>query len=163
MGIVGSAVAGNFSQIHPGIFLEPILNLVTSVPYIAIAAAATIAERHKRIATLAAFLATSAAAVSLNPTTNLAIGGTVVSKMGYMKAILSRGGSDSYRLTKSISSSLLKDFVINVDSLRTSGLKIHPYRIEFTDNSKLIINLASRTPFNYRSRFFVRGRKTIYV
>ena len=42
-----------------------------------VAAAATIAEKRQRIATLAAFLATSTAAVTTDPTTNAAVGGAI--------------------------------------------------------------------------------------
>ena len=54
-----------------------------------------------------------------------------------MRAILTRGGG-SCKITKSISS--LKDFAIIVDSVKTPVLEIHPYRTEFTSNSKIIID-----------------------
>ena len=56
-----------------------------------------------------------------------------------MRAILIRG-SESYNITKSICSSSLKDFAIIVDSVKTPVLEIHPYRTEFTYNSKIIID-----------------------
>ena len=57
-----------------------------------------------------------------------------------MRAILARGGGGSYNIAKSISSSSLKEFVIVVDSVKTQVLEIHPYRTEFTYNSKIIID-----------------------
>ena len=56
-----------------------------------------------------------------------------------MRAILTRGGG-SYNIAKSISSSSLKEFAIIVDSVKTPVLDIHPYRTEFTNNSKMIID-----------------------
>ena len=56
-----------------------------------------------------------------------------------MRAILTRGGG-SYDIAKSISSSSLKEFAIVVDSVKTPVLDIHPYRTEFTYNSKMIID-----------------------
>lgn len=73
MGIVLSSAAGNFSDIGPKVLLEPVFGLNTSIQYVA--AAATIAEKRQRIATLAAFLATSTAAVTTDPTTNAAVRG----------------------------------------------------------------------------------------
>ena len=137
MGIVLSSAAGNFSDIGPKVLLEPVFGLGTGIHYVA--AAATIAEKRQRIATLAAFLATSTAAVTTDPTTNAAVGGAVASKIAYMRAILTRGGGSS-NITKSISSSSLKDFAIIVDSVKTPVLEIHPYRTEFTSNSKIIID-----------------------
>lgn len=137
MGIVLSSAAGNFSDIGPKVLLEPVFGLGTSIQYVS--AAATIAEKRQRIATLAAFLATSTAAVTTDPTTNAAAGGEVASKIAYMRAILTRGGG-SYNITKSLSSSSLKDFAIIVDSVKTPVLEIHPYRTEFTYNSKIIID-----------------------
>ena len=140
LGIVLSSAAGNFSDIGPQVLLEPVFGLGTGIQYVA--AAATIAEKRQIIATLAAFLATSAAAVTTDPTTNAALGGAVASKIAYMRAILTRGGG-SYNITKaikSISLSLLEEFAIIVDSTKTPVLDIHPYRKEFTYNSKMIID-----------------------
>ena len=137
MGIVLSSAAGNFSDIGPKVLLEPVFGLGTGIHYVT--AAATIAEKRQRIATLAAFLATSAAAVTTDPTTNAAVGGAVASKISYMRAILTRGGGN-YNITKSISSYSLKDFAIIVDSVKTPVLEIHPYRTQFTYNSKMIID-----------------------
>lgn len=137
MGIVLSSAAGNFSDIGPKVLLEPVSGLGTGIQYVA--AAATIAEKRQRIATLAAFLATSAAAVTTDPTTNAAVGSAIASKIAYMRAILTRGGG-SYNITKSISSSSLKEFAIIVDSVKTPILDIHSYRQEFTYNSKMIID-----------------------
>ena len=100
---------------------------------------ATAIERRQRIATLASFLAASGGALTTDPTTNAAMGAAVASKIVYMRAILTRGGGNS-NIAKSISSSSLKEFAIIVDSVKTPVLDIHPYRIEFTNNSKMIID-----------------------
>ena len=136
--IVVASAAGNFSDIGPKVLFEPIFGLGTSYQFIR--AAQTAAERRARIATLAAFLFTSeASAVTTDPATNAAVGSAVASKIAYMLAILTRGGG-SYNLAKSISSSSLKEFAIVVDSVKTPVLDIHPYRTEFTYNSKMIID-----------------------
>lgn len=118
--------------------MEPIIGL--GINYQFIRAAQTAAERRARIATLAAFLSTSgASAVTTDPATNLAVGSAVATKIAYMRAILTRGGG-SYNIAKSISSSSLKEFAIVVDSVKTPVLDVHPYRTEFTCNSKMIID-----------------------
>jgi hypothetical protein len=134
--IVIASAAGNFSDIGPKVLLEPVLGLGTGYHFIR--AAKTAAERRDRIAILAAFLSTSASAVTTDPATNAAVGGAVASKIAYMRAILARGGSSQiqqYILTPS-----LKDYVIIVDSIKTPVLDVHPYRSEFTANSKMIID-----------------------
>ena len=138
--IVVASAAGNFSDIGLKVLLEPILGLDTSYQFIR--AAQTAAERRARIATLAAFLSTSgASAVTTDPATNAAVGGAIASKIGYMRAILSRGGgSYNNNIAKTLSSSSLKEFSIVVDSVKTSVLDIHYYRREFTSNSKMIID-----------------------
>lgn len=136
VGVVLSSAAGNFSDIGPKVLFEPVLGLGTGYQFVK--AAATAAERRQRIATLACFLAASAGAVNTDPTTNAAIGAAVASKVGYMKAILARGGSlqrNQYVLNPS-----LKDFIITVDSIKTPVLEVHPYRAEFTANCKISIN-----------------------
>jgi len=94
---------------------------------------AAAAERRQRIATLASFLAASGGALSTDPTPNGAIGAAVASKIGYMRAILARGGGSQHILNPS-----LKDFTIVVDSIKTP--MVHPYRAQFTDNCKITIN-----------------------
>ena len=133
--IVAASAAGNFSEIGPKVLFEPIIGLGTSYRFII--AAQTAAERRSRIATIAAFLSTSgASAVTTDPATNAAVGGAVATKIAYMRAILTRGGGQaSYKIAKLKSS--LKDFSIIVD---TPVLKIHPSRIQFTSNSKMIID-----------------------
>ena len=69
MGVVLSTAAGNFSDIGPKVFVEPVFGVGTGIQYVA--AAATIAEKRQRIATLAAFLATSTAAITTDPATNV--------------------------------------------------------------------------------------------
>ncbi len=87
---------------------------------------------------IASFLAASGGALSADPTTNTAMGAAVASKIGYMKAILARGGSlqrNQYVLTPS-----LKDFTIIADSIKTPVLEVHPYRAQFTANCKISTN-----------------------
>ena len=129
--IVLSSAAGNFTDIGPKVLLEPVLGLATGYQFVK--AAATAAERRQRVATLASFLAASGGALSTDPTTNCVIGAAVTSKIGYMRAILARGGGSQHILNPS-----LKDFTIVVDSIKTR--MVHPYRAQFTDNCKITIN-----------------------
>lgn len=64
MGIVLSSAAGNFSNIGPKVLLESVFGLGTGIQHVA--AAATIVEKCRRVATLAAFLSTSIVALSTN-------------------------------------------------------------------------------------------------
>jgi hypothetical protein len=134
--IVLSSAAGNYSDLGITSLVEPILGLGTGYEFVK--AAATAAERHQRIATLASFLAASGEALTTDPTTNAAIGAAVASNMGYMKVILARGGSSQiqqYILTPS-----LKDFAIVADSIKTPVLESHAYRRQFTSNCKISID-----------------------
>jgi hypothetical protein len=136
VGIVLSSAAGNYSDLGITSLVEPILGLGTSYKFVK--SAATTAERHQRIATLASFLAASGGALTTDPTTNAAIGAAVASNIGYMKAILARGGSSQiqqYILTPS-----LKDFAIVADSIKTPVLESHAYRRQFTSNCKISID-----------------------
>jgi len=83
---------------------------------------------------------------------NAAVGSAVASKIAYIGAILTRGGG-SYNITKSISSSSLKEFAIIVDSVKTPFLESHSYRTEVTYNSKMIIDniFQEHTPRRYLS------------
>ena len=129
MGVVLSSAAGNFSDIGPRALIEPITGLATGVQYVA--AATTIFEKRKRIATLAAFLSASAAALTTDPTTNAAIGGAVASKIGYMKAMLARGGGIAVYEAPPL---LGQQQITNV------LLKQYFYRQNFTIKSKQIID-----------------------
>ena len=78
-----------------------------------------------------------------------------------MKAILTRDGG-SYNTAKSISSFSLKEFTIFVDSVKTPVLNIHPYRTEFTYNSKMIIdNMFQEHTARRYLQGFVQKTKTI--
>lgn len=66
------------------------------------------------------------------------MGAAVASKIGYMKAILARGGSS--QIQQYISTPSLKDFVIVVDSIKTPVLENHAYRRQFTYNCKISID-----------------------
>lgn len=90
--IVVSAAAGNFSDIGPKVLFEPVIGLGTGYQFIR--AAQTAAERETQIATLVAFLSTSAgSALTTDPATNAAVGGARVSKIAYMQVILTRNGA----------------------------------------------------------------------
>jgi hypothetical protein len=130
--IVLSSAAGNYSDLGMTSLVEPILGFATSYQFVQ--AAATAAERHQRIATLASFLAASGGAL----TTDAAIGAAIASKIGYMKAILARGGSS--QLQQCILTPSLKDFVIVADSIKTPVLESHAYRRQFTSNCKISID-----------------------
>ena len=92
--IVVGAAAGNFSDIGPKVFIEPLLGLGTSYQFIK--AATTAIERRKRIATLASFLATSTSALTTDPATNAAVGGAISAKIAYMRTILDTRGGDTF-------------------------------------------------------------------
>jgi len=135
--IVVAAAAGNFSEIGPKTLLEPVFGLGTSYQFIR--AAQTAAEIRARITTLAAFLSTSTTSIATtDPATNAAVGGAVASKIFYIQAIIAARGGAIERITKLNFSS--KDYVIIVDSVKTPVSDIHPYRRQFTENSKIIID-----------------------
>ena len=140
MGIVLSSAAGNFSDIGPKVLFEPVLGLGTSYQFVK--AAATAAERRKRIATLASFLSASGGALTTDPTTNAAIGAAVASKIGYMKAILARGGGSELAEYFLIPS--LKEFAITANQIKNPAMipllspVLNPAQIEFQVNCKII-------------------------
>ena len=127
MGVVLASAAGNFSNIGPKVLLEPIMGFGTSYQFVQ--AAATTVEKRQRIATLASFLAASGGAFTTDPNTNAAIGGAVASKIGYMKAILARGGAS--QIEQYILAPSLKDFAIIADSIKTPVLEVHTISNKF--------------------------------
>ena len=134
--IVVAAASGRYSDIGPRVLLEPVIGFGTSYQFIR--AAQTAAERKARIATLAAFISTSAgSALTTDPSTNAAVGGTVALKIAYMRAILTRGGA-THQITKLISS--LKDFAIIVDSVKTPVVTplLNPAQMQFHQNCNII-------------------------
>lgn len=85
--IVVGAATRRYSNIGPRVLLEPVIGLGTSYQFIR--AVKTVAERKARIATLGAFLATSAgSALRLDPATNATVGGAVGTKINYMRALV---------------------------------------------------------------------------
>ena len=144
--IVIASAAGNVSEISPKVLLEPVFGLGTGYKFVK--AAATAAERRQRIATLACFLAASGGALNTDPTTNGVIGAAITSKIGYMKAILARGGNSQH-----IVNSSFKHFTIVVDSLKTPI--VHPYRVQFTNNCKITTNNLFE---EHTSRRYIQGR-----
>lgn len=141
-GIVLSSAAGNFSEINSKILLEPIVGLGVGAQYVT--AAATSAERHRRIATLASFLATSATTVTADPCTNVALGGVIASKIAYMRAILARGGH-SYSYIEPVS--------------KTPGLTSQS---TFNSNNKVVIEKMFQQNNNLRYlQHSVREIKTL--
>lgn len=79
---------------------------------------------------MAAFLSASTAAVGLTPAANAALGGTVSAHIAHMREVL------QIRDDRILSSKVNK---IVLDSVKTPVFEIHPYRTEFTYNSKIII------------------------
>ena len=133
--IVLAAMAdGDITKV-PGIALEPIAGL--GLGYKFIKAAKTETERRARIATLAALLsASSATAAGSTPAANAGVGGAIAAHIAYMRnALQVRGGSSSF-----VSVSELKDFKIVLNSVKMPISEINPYRKQFTENSKMIIN-----------------------
>nr|YP_009029089.1 hypothetical protein [Cylindrotheca closterium]YP_009029150.1 hypothetical protein [Cylindrotheca closterium]AGH28624.1 hypothetical protein [Cylindrotheca closterium]AGH28681.1 hypothetical protein [Cylindrotheca closterium] len=128
IGIVLSSAAGNFSGIGPKVLLEPVFCLGSCSHY---------CRKTSKTSHFSDFPSNFNS--TTDQITNAAVGGTVASKIAYMRAILTRGGR-SYNIIKSISSSSLKDFAIIVDSVKTPVLEIYPYQTEFTYNSKIIID-----------------------
>ena len=129
--VIATMADGNVTNL-PGMLFEPISGF--GVSYLFVKAAQTAAERRARVATLAALLSASAGtAVGSTPAANAALGGAVAAHISYMREILRiRGGS--------ILGSEVKDFKIILNSVKTPILDIHPYRTEFTYNSKISIN-----------------------
>ena len=71
------------------------------------------------------------------PAANAGLGGAVAAHIAHMRDVLKiRGGS--------ILGSEVKDFKIVLNSVKTPILEIHPYQIQFTENSKMIINKKKR-------------------
>jgi len=90
--IVVGATSGNFSDLGPRVFLEPVIALGTSYQFIK--AAQTIAERKLRIARLVAFLCTYVgSSLTTDPATNATVGAAIATKIAFMRAILARGGA----------------------------------------------------------------------
>ena len=120
---------GNATKL-PSMLFEPIAGL--GVGYQFINAAQTVAERRTRVATLAALLsASTATAVGSTAAANAGLGAVVAAHIAHMRDVLQiRGGQ--------ILSSKVNKTVL--DSVRTSVFEIHPYRTQFTYNSRMIID-----------------------
>lgn len=120
--VLGSITDSNATNILP-MLVEPISGL--HVGYRFIKAAGTPAERHSRIATLAALLSASAAvAANSNPGANAAMGGTVMAHIGDMRKSLEVPGGQ-----------IIGDSRVSLSTVS----KIDSYRLEFTNKSKIII------------------------
>lgn len=129
--VIATMADGNVTNL-PGMLFEPIAGF--GVSYQFFKAAQTAAERRGRVATLAALLSASAGTgVGSTPAANAGLGGAIAAHISHMREVLRiRGGS--------ILGSEVKDFKIILNSVKTPILDIHPYRTEFTYNSKVIIN-----------------------
>jgi hypothetical protein len=156
--IVACSAAGNFSQIPSNVFLEPLFGLATGYQFIK--AAKTVVEQRARVATLAAFLATSAgAAVTTDPATNLAVAGAIVTKIAYMRAMLVRGGGSlviADQLPKYFLIPSLKDFEIMANPIKTPVVRplLSSYQMKFQDNCNLIIQNIFR---EHTARRYIQG------
>ena len=129
--VVTALTDGNATKI-PMVFLEPITGL--GVGYQFVKAAQTEVERRARVATLAALLSASATtAATSNPSANAGIGAAIAGHIIHMREVLSvRGGS--------VIGSVVKGSKIVLDPVKLAVHQIHPFRAEFTANSKRIIN-----------------------
>jgi hypothetical protein len=136
MGVVLASAAGNYTDLGIKSLFEPILGLGTSYQFVR--AAATAVERCQRIATLASFLAVSAGALTTDSTTNAAVGSAVASKIGYMKAILARGGQQEIMEYVLIPS--LKNFAITANPIETPVVAplLSPAQMQFHDKCNII-------------------------
>lgn len=160
MGIVLSSAAGNTSELGIKSALEPILGFGTSYQFVR--TAATAVERRQRIATLASFLAASGGALTTDPTTNAAMGAAVASKIAYMKAILTRGGSQE--IVEYVLIPSLKNFAITANTGKTSLVTplLSPAQIEFQANCKRITQNIVR---EHTARRYINGlgKPTAYL
>ena len=113
--IVGASAAGNWSNISPFILFEPINGLRISTHYIL--AGATRAEQRNRLATITGYLvASTGSAIQLDPSTNIALGGTIAAKIAYMKAVLARGGGGTTLLSDSIQNNVTNSHCLSIAS-----------------------------------------------
>ena len=128
--VVGTAlVEGNATQL-PRIIFEPIIGL--GVAYRFVKATQPAAEQRARIAILAALLSASVTiATTSNPAANAGIGVAIAGHIVHMREVLGvRGGS--------LIGSVVKDSKIVLDPVKLPVHQIHPFRAEFTANSKKI-------------------------
>jgi hypothetical protein len=129
--VIGAMADGNITK-FPGMLFEPIAGFEVSYQFVK--AAQTAAERRARVATLAALLlASTATAVGSTPAANAGLGGAVAARIGHMRDVLQIRGS-------SILGSEVKDLKIVLNSVKIPISEIHPYRGQFTENSKMIIS-----------------------
>jgi len=129
--VVAALVDGNVTKL-PTMIFEPIAGL--RVSYRFVKAAQTAAERRARVATLAALLSASATtAATSDPTANAGIGGAIAGHIAHMREVLGVLGG-------SLIGSVVKDSKIVLDPVKLPVHQIHPFRAEFTANSKIIID-----------------------
>lgn len=147
IGLVLSSAGGNFTQLGATALFEPIYGIGTSYQYVQ--AAATLAERNQRIATLASFFAASVGALTTDPVINASMGATIAGKIAYMKVILAqRGGFTSWIIDEYFLIPLLKDFALTTFHEFSITIKtpktpvvlsfLSPAQIEFQEKGKLI-------------------------
>ena len=141
--VIAAMADGNATNL-PRMLFEPIAGL--GVSYHFIKAAQTAAERRARVATLAALLsASTATAVGSNPAANAGLGGAVAAHIAHMRGVLQiRGGQT---LGSKVNKTVL-------DSVKTPVFEIHPYRTQFTYNSKMIIDNMFQ---EHTSRRYLQG------
>ena len=162
MSVVGASAAGNPADLGIKLLLEPILGLGTSWQFVQ--AAATAVERRQRVAALASFFAASAGALTTDPATNIAMGATVGSKIGDMRAILARGGGTP-QIKQSILIPSLKNFGITVNPIKTPLVTplLNPAQMEFYQNCNLITQniFAEHTTRRYANGLAQKGRNLL--
>jgi len=129
--VVAALVDGNVTKL-PTMICEPIAGLEVGYQFVKVAQ--TAAERRARVATLAALLPSSATvAATSNSVDNTGIGGAIAGHIAHMRKVLGvRGGS--------FIGSVVKDSKIVLDPVKLPVHQIHPFRVEFTANSKIIID-----------------------
>ena len=117
----------------PRMSMEPIAGIGVSVQFIK--HAQTAAEKHARVTTLAAFLASSgAAATSWSVATNGAVGTSIACHIAYMREVLTTRGGNA---TLKVLSSGIENSKIILNPVKTPFWEINLYDLQFVKNSKI--------------------------
>jgi hypothetical protein len=128
--MVTTAITSNQTDSVVGAFFEPFIGI--AIGYQDIQASVSTAERCQRIVTLAAMMARSITALGESPDSNLAIATAADIKIADMRkklggnaitaaiaAVKSLWGGTSYTLSEPVLISLLKDYVISYQPIRS--------------------------------------------
>lgn len=147
-GISGSALTelSSIKQL-PNVLVEPLRGLYTSCRWIK--HAPDMASRYQRITTMAAFLSGSGAAATMSSSTaNAAYGTAIYAHITHMRTALNaRGGGSLLKIQEILGSEIIKlknltDYNIVLHGQQTISkmeLKNYLYRLEFTEQNKIII------------------------